>query len=259
MKKILLLMVITAAITTAKAQIVWKNSFTNAHMSACATPQGVMFVTYHKNDANTKWMFSIYDTTFALVKEHEIVIPQQFGISFNVNYKAVSMNNTLYNALQKGKIAFEITFDSPALERVTFLLDEDGELLTLHFGECGNILGGYIYWNTYNKQQGNTPLSSVCKLNPFYIPTNPTTPTDPPTNVSEVGNARFNVYPNPTKDVVTVTSADRMGLVELFNVKGMLIATMKPNSEKVSFSVQEIPTGIYYVRVDGITQKVIKQ
>jgi len=260
MKKILLLMVVIAAVTTAKAQLVWKNSFTNAHVSACATPQGVRFVTYHKNDANTKWLFSIYDTTFALVKEREIVVPQQtaatFGISFSANYKAVSMSNVLYNAIQKGKIAFEITFDSPTAERVTFLIDEDGEFMSLHFGECGKIQGSYIYWNTYNKQQGNTPLATISKLNPFYIPT---TPATPPTSVSEVGNSRFNVYPNPAEDIIKVTSADRMELVELFNVKGTLTNTIRPNSETVELSVKDMPSGVFYIRVDGLTQKMVKR
>lgn len=73
------------------------------------------------------------------------------------------------------------------------------------------------------------------------------------------------VYPNPTSDFVNIESKEKrtINTVQVFDMNGKLVKTVRPNSDKVQFSVDELPSGIYFVKVmtdkNSQTLKIIKK
>lgn len=72
------------------------------------------------------------------------------------------------------------------------------------------------------------------------------------------------LYPNPTSDFVNIESKDGVfNTVQVLDMNGKLLKTVKPNSDKVQFSVEEFTSGIYLVKVQTdkgmMTSKIIKK
>ena len=86
----------------------------------------------------------------------------------------------------------------------------------------------------------------------------PTDTTD--VNVNEVAALKFNVYPNPTIDVVRIEAAQPIQNVQLMGINGVMLEDRKTNSNKVELNLEGYSKGIYVVRIvteDGVaTQKI---
>jgi hypothetical protein len=72
------------------------------------------------------------------------------------------------------------------------------------------------------------------------------------------------LYPNPTSDFVNIKSKDgTINAVQVFDMNGKLVKTVRHHSDKVQFSIQEFPSGTYLVTAmtdkGMITSKIIKK
>jgi len=80
---------------------------------------------------------------------------------------------------------------------------------------------------------------------------------------------QFSVYPNPTKDAVHIQVSNelrtKINSINIYNVNSVLVQSIVFNQEeKLNFSLQGQPTGVYFVHLhidggDSITKKIIKQ
>ena len=86
----------------------------------------------------------------------------------------------------------------------------------------------------------------------------PTDITD--VNVNEMAALKFNVYPNPAKDVVRIEAAQPIQQVALMGINGVILEDKKTNSNKVDMNLEGYSKGIYIVRIvteDGVVMQKI--
>ena len=72
-------------------------------------------------------------------------------------------------------------------------------------------------------------------------------------------NQDINVYPNPVKDVLTVTADASMQRIELYSVTGQKITDWQGNAEEVSLNVSNHPGGIYLVKIQTDAKLVTRK
>ena len=77
------------------------------------------------------------------------------------------------------------------------------------------------------------------------------------TNTNNFTNDELILYPNPTKDHITIFSS-RKGNVELYNTHGILILEKFKRSNNLTISLNEVSKGIYYLKFNNKTNLVIK-
>ena len=86
----------------------------------------------------------------------------------------------------------------------------------------------------------------------------PTDTTD--VNVNEIADLKFNVYPNPAKDVVIIEAQSNIQQVTLMGVNGLMLEGRKANSNQVELNLEGYSKGIYVVRIvteDGVATRKI--
>lgn len=75
-------------------------------------------------------------------------------------------------------------------------------------------------------------------------------------NTTQVEGQVIILFPNPTKDKLTIKNSDKETKVEVINYLGQIVKeTELENSE---IDVKELPEGIYFLRVNNLTYKFIK-
>ena len=67
-------------------------------------------------------------------------------------------------------------------------------------------------------------------------------------SVEDVVETSYNVYPNPVKDVLTVTG-ENMRQVEIYNSLGQLVKSISCNDDEVKINVNDMQNGMYFVNV----------
>ena len=77
------------------------------------------------------------------------------------------------------------------------------------------------------------------------------------TNTNNLLNNELILYPNPTKNNITIVS-NLSGNVELYNTHGKLILKKTKSSDKLRISLKNISNGIYYLKFNNKTNFVIK-
>lgn len=81
--------------------------------------------------------------------------------------------------------------------------------------------------------------------------------------VAEQGNAPFEVHPNPTKGLVTITGKG-LRQAEVFNTLGQRVTTVQGKGETLQFDISRLPAGVYFVSITDeegrkCTRKVVKE
>ena len=79
-------------------------------------------------------------------------------------------------------------------------------------------------------------------------------------SVNELAALRLNVYPNPAKDIVHIEAAQAIQMVQLMDIRGVVLEERKAGVNQVELSLEGYSEGVYVVRVvteDGVaTQKI---
>lgn len=75
------------------------------------------------------------------------------------------------------------------------------------------------------------------------------------TGVNEISNTTFSVYPNPATSVITVEGE---GLAEVYNTLGQMVISENVNGN-AQLNVSNLESGVYFVRMNGATQRFIKK
>jgi len=72
------------------------------------------------------------------------------------------------------------------------------------------------------------------------------------TGVKDLGDASLSIYPNPASDRITVelkNPVDRFRQIELEDLRGRMISTVKPSGNNAVIVVDGIPDGLYVLRI----------
>ena len=77
-------------------------------------------------------------------------------------------------------------------------------------------------------------------------------------NISKTNSLK--VYPNPANDMVYINrDSDMNSTLQVYNSLGEVVLTRELTKEKESFSVSTLANGIYFLKFDNITKKLIRQ
>jgi hypothetical protein len=68
-----------------------------------------------------------------------------------------------------------------------------------------------------------------------------------------------NVYPSPAVTDITVTSANTIAGVELYNLQGQKLLKQTPQATQATISLANLPAGIYLLQIAGETGITIKK
>src|SRR5690554_1798073 len=88
----------------------------------------------------------------------------------------------------------------------------------------------------------------------------------PTVSVKDFISDKFNVFPNPVADIVTITNSENIGFeaITVYDLEGRIIKERKYNSEnKTQLNLSNLATGVYLLHIktkEGVAvKKIIKQ
>ncbi len=69
-------------------------------------------------------------------------------------------------------------------------------------------------------------------------------------------NSNINIYPNPAKNELNITSTNRITSIIITNLLGQAIFKQNYNTDKITMDISEFTKGIYFIKVNGTEDKV---
>lgn len=78
-------------------------------------------------------------------------------------------------------------------------------------------------------------------------------------NISEFDITNIDIYPNPTKSILTVSSKSNIIKIEVYDLSGRLITSKNENSDTTSLNIDSFPNGMYFFKVLTTTGTSIKK
>jgi len=116
---------------------------------------------------------------------------------------------------------------------------------------CIGLIGCYMNWELLCMHLNTNLIYQNPNYNTCFI-------TDTLTNISaiEKGTKGFNLYPNPTTDIITISLdkkiKEKVG-ISIYNINGTLIKSLPTNypNKNISISTNEFLSGIYFCEVKG--------
>ncbi|MCL2167594.1 MAG: T9SS type A sorting domain-containing protein, partial [Lentimicrobiaceae bacterium] len=115
----------------------------------------------------------------------------------------------------------------------------------------------------YNNMQSKIPTYDFQRFTATYIK-----PSEIGIVDNNLQNHSFTLYPNPTTGELQVTSYElQVTSIEVFDIYGRNVVTKfpsnklegwQPKADGVVFNISHLPSGIYFVKINGVSQKVVK-
>ncbi|PHR30984.1 MAG: hypothetical protein COA38_09115 [Fluviicola sp.] len=152
--------------------------------------------------------------------------------------------------------------------RTNFITDIDGNLdpsqsFTVESNDfLGINMEAYSsFWVTDMDSDGNLELYAGQDLGGIYRYEHDATSN---VSVQEIQQSNLNVYPNPTKSTITLSSNDtRIERVRLINLQSQLVYAETTSLKKVSIDISIYPAGVYFISAElsngqTVTRKVVK-
>ena len=87
----------------------------------------------------------------------------------------------------------------------------------------------------------------------------------PATNISNIALPEISIFPNPTNDILNITSSEIISEIEIVNALGQVVYRTEVNADNVVCDVEGLTAGVYIVRIHGtdmasvIQKKFIKE
>jgi len=78
-------------------------------------------------------------------------------------------------------------------------------------------------------------------------------------SASDMNSAKFQLYPNPTNDLINIAGVEDNVKIELSNSFGQIIDVKYAQNGTVYFDVKKLPSGIYFIKMNdlNVNQKVV--
>lgn len=73
--------------------------------------------------------------------------------------------------------------------------------------------------------------------------------------IVENNQCNFDIYPNPAKDIIHVSSSDKISKIEVLDLLGQVLSVTNPNSNKIDVNISGLSKGVYFLRVNGDAMK----
>lgn len=177
-----------------------------------------------------------------------------WGFRYEGEYTVETMMNSIENA--DGRFTYEegdwgvtnIIFDDGlvhySLVGPYWMYNINGSMAMLGFDQQPIYNGDFIKWGD---------VSCGTEIAPWtYVWETPVQPVEAYNDVEEVEAMNVAVYPNPATDYIMV-NAQSFTTVEIFDMTGRCVLTSVENK----IDVRSLETGVYFVRVNGNTTKLV--
>ena len=69
--------------------------------------------------------------------------------------------------------------------------------------------------------------------------------------IEDNGIPAISVFPNPTSDILNITSSETISEIEIVNVMGQVVKRIEVNADNVVCDVEDLKAGVYIVRIYG--------
>jgi|GEM_PF-1298764 len=109
---------------------------------------------------------------------------------------------------------------------------------------------GYMF-DSWNDGNTDNPRQFVAMEDALYIATFIIN-----SDIDEVDAASVALYPNPTRSMINIKSAEPVSRIEIISVTGKLVYVDDVNSDSVACDVTGLANGMYFVRVYGESGKL---
>jgi hypothetical protein len=75
-----------------------------------------------------------------------------------------------------------------------------------------------------------------------------------------IQDAEIRIYPNPTDGKITISNEQStIKSIGIFNVVGQVVGTWQATSTETTIDISHLTNGIYFMKIDGKTVKIVKQ
>ena len=91
-----------------------------------------------------------------------------------------------------------------------------------------------------------------------YVWTNPVVPVTSPVSVNDYNSQKLSVYPNPCTESIRIQTNINDDVV-LYNLQGAVVMSTVAMDEVTTLNVNELPSGIYFVKSGNKTAKIVKK
>lgn len=79
------------------------------------------------------------------------------------------------------------------------------------------------------------------------------------TSINEFSENPFTIYPNPTSNILRVSSQNSIGLVSIVDVLSKTVYKKQNDEKDLIIDISFLKNGIYFITVNGVTKKIIKE
>jgi len=74
----------------------------------------------------------------------------------------------------------------------------------------------------------------------------------------QLNSHKMSVFPNPASDIITLQSDSDLGNVSVYDITGKLILQTNTQGSTFQFSVKELSSGIYFLKTNTHSEKIVK-
>lgn len=188
----------------------------------------------------------------------------ELGTSYQFPYNStLAANSSLY--LAANAAVFQSRYGFPPFGQFTRNLSNKSQKIVLS-DAFGNIIDNVEYfdsapWPT-SPDGGGSYLQLMSTAFDNNLASSWVASTNALENVSFDYNASVTIYPNPTANVLTVSTPSGIEKIELLDVSGKIVKLIQGNSNEIRTDISDLSSGMYFVKVYsslGIaTKKLLK-
>lgn len=130
----------------------------------------------------------------------------------------------------------------------------------------GYMIGNYPYdpldldrFDIVFRSEDNFYGNSFLKIDNIKISAVNTLPT---LNIIDLDSSKFNIHPNPSNDIVTITNSESISIkqVEFYDLTGKLIRTHSFNNEsEIQLNVENLASGVYMLHIETNAGTAVKK
>ncbi|SHL08072.1 T9SS type A sorting domain-containing protein [Chryseobacterium polytrichastri] len=126
-----------------------------------------------------------------------------------------------------------------------------------HFGAVQNDTTVWA-WGANNLYQLGNGDGATAQTS---VPTQVVCSTFLATNDIKVNQNKVSIYPNPAKDIINISSQQKLDQIKIYNTSGVLVKSASDLKNKSAISISDLPAGIYLLQINNETQsfKLIKE
>ena len=194
------------------------------------------------------------------------------GVAVNMNYgpsASVSNSNKIVSALST-YFRYPATvqyIERGSLSAATWLNYLKGELdegAPFMYGGSGSY-GGHVWicdgyrdddyfhfnWGWGGQQNGYYALTSCSSygFNDNHAIIIGIRGPELPVAIDECSAQNISVFPNPTNDILNITSSETISEIEIINVMGQIVKRVEVNADNATCNVEDLTNGVYVVRI----------